>query len=222
MRNKIIAALVAGGLLVGAGLVSAAASAPAVASAQEDSAQEDSAENEGRSHRGMNLLSEVLDDLVDDGTISQDQADAVTDALEAKVEEIKAQREALREMVQEFLGDGVITADEAAQLPEDNPFNDEAFDEAWEDGELTIEEIREIKPKPGRQAFKRGIRFGALLDDGGIDAEEWADVVADLPQDHPLADFDVSEYLEDGVITVDELREIHETVRNTVATDSTA
>jgi polyhydroxyalkanoate synthesis regulator phasin len=217
MRNKIIAALVAGGLLVGAGSVSAAVSAPAVASAQEDSA-----ENEGRFHRGMNILSEVLDGLVDDGTISQDQADAVTDALEVKVEEIKAEREALREMVQEFLGDGVITADEAAQLPEDNPFNDEAFDEAWEDGELTIEEIREIKPKPGRHAFKRGVRFGALLDDGGIDAEEWADVVADLPQDHPLADFDVSEYLEDGVITVDELREIHETVRNTVATDSTA
>ncbi len=217
MRNKIIAAAVAGSLLVGAGFVAAAVSAPSVASAQEETA-----EAKGFLQRGMNILSEVLSDLVGEGTINQDQADAVTEAVKAKAEEIKAEREALREMVHEFLEDGVLTADEAAQLPEENPFNDEAFDEAWEDGELTIEEIREIRPHHRRDAFRRGARFGALLDDGGIDAEEWADVVAELPEDHPLVQLDVTEYLEDGVITHDELREIHERLRGSVAENSAA
>jgi hypothetical protein len=43
-----------------------------------------------------------------------------------------------------------------------------------------------------------------LLDDGGIDQSEYDG----LPDGHPLKDIDVSEYLDDGVITIAELREI--------------
>ena len=219
MRNKIIAAAVAGGLLVGAGLLTTVVSAPSMASAQEET---DEAQGHGFFRRGLDVLSEVLSDLITDGTIDQSQADAVTQGVQAKAEEIKAEHEALREMSHEFLEDGVITADEAAQLPEDHPFNGEAFAEAWEDGELTTEEIREARPYSRRHAFKRGARFGALLDDGGINASEWEGLVAELSEDHPLAQVDVSGYLEDDVITTEELREIHQTLRDSLSKGSAA
>jgi hypothetical protein len=43
-----------------------------------------------------------------------------------------------------------------------------------------------------------------LLDDGGIDQEEYDS----LSDNHPLKQIDVSEYLADGVISIDELREL--------------
>jgi hypothetical protein len=99
----------------------------------------------------------------------------------------------------------VITEDEAAQLPEGHWLLDETFDDAWEDGELTREEIQELRPHPRRGAFRFGLGLGAFLDDGGIDQEEYDS----LPDDHPLRQADVSEYLEDGLITPDELRQLH-------------
>ncbi len=205
MRSKVMAAIVAGGLLVGAGFVTSIVSAPETASAQEDAATTD--ESRGFFARGMDFLGEVLDDLVGDGTITSDQADAVLAAVEDKATEMKEEREALREEIRGYLEDGVLTADEAANLPDDHWLLSEALDEAWEDGELTTEEIREARPHPRRDAFKRGARFGALLDDGGIDETEYND----LPDDHPLKQVDVSEYFEDdGLITIEELREIRD------------
>lgn len=208
MRQKIVATSVAGGLIVGAAFVVAAVAGPAVAIAQEDSAQTTEADSDGPHLRHSAVLEEVLDDLVDAGTISQEQADTIADALAAKAEAIKAERQELRELISGFLDDDVIDADELAQLPDDHPFNeaDGRFSEALEDGELTRQEIREARPHPRKNLFKRGARFGALLDDGGIDQEEF-DSLAD---DHPLKTADVSEYLEDGVITLDELRELRQ------------
>lgn len=210
MKEKVLAAAVAGGLLVGAGFVTAAISSPAVAGAQEDSAPEDSTEGSDVrpfSRHGA-ILDDVLTDLVEDGTIDQGQADAIVEALTAKAEELKATRQELRQLISDLLEDGALTADELAQLPEGHPFNDPdgRFADALEDGELTIEEIREARPHPRRDWFKRGIRFGAILDDGGIDQSEYDG----LSEDHPLKQIDVSEYLEDGVISIDELREIRQ------------
>ena len=219
MRNKIMTAAIAGGLLVGAGLITAVVSAPSAASAQEGTAEDN---GHGFARRGLNVLSEALSGLVSDGTIDQSQADAVADGVQARADEIKAEHEAAREMIKGFLEDGLITADEAAQLPEDHPLNGEAFSEAWADGELTTDEIRETRPDSRRHAFKRGARFGALLDDGGIDATEWEALVAELSEDHPLAGFDVSGYLDDGVITSDELREIHDSVKDSISEGSVA
>lgn len=203
MRNKVMAALVAGGLLVGAGFVTSIVSAPDTATAQEDPAPP--AEDRGFFARGMGFLGEVLDDLVGEGTITSDQADAVLEAVENKAAELREEREALREEIKGYLEDGVITSEEAANLPEDHWLLGDALDEAWEDGELTAEEIREARPHPRRDAFRHGVRFGALLDDGGIDETEYND----LPDDHPLRQIDVSGYFEDdGLITIDELREI--------------
>lgn len=210
MKEKVLSAVVAGGLLVGAGFVTAAISSPAVAGAQEDSSSADpSEENHVRPFsRHAAILDDVLADLVDDGTIDQGQADAIVEALTAKAEELKAERQELRVLIEDLLEDGVLSADELAQLPEDHPFNDPdgPYADALEDGELTIEEIREERPHPRRDWFKRGVRFGAILDDGGIDQSEYDG----LSDDHPLKQIDVSEYLEDGVISIDELREIRQ------------
>ena len=220
MRNKIVASIVAGGLLVGAGFVTSVVSSPSIASAQEDAGD---SEDKGLRHRGFEFLSGVLSDLVSEGTIEQSDADAVLAGVEDKAAEIKAEREATRELTQELLEDDVITEDEATQLPDDHPFFNEKFDEAWEDGELTTEEIREIRPHHRRGGFRRGAHFGALLDDGGIDQAEYNDLIESLGEDHPLAQIDVSEYFDgDNLITVDELREIRENWKDSNTEDPAA
>jgi hypothetical protein len=155
MNKKVLAAIAAGGLLVGAGIVTSIVSAPATASAQEESAEP----TEDRPlPRALGFLEEVLDDLVDQGTIDDDQADAILDATEERATELR---------------------------------------EEWEERH------------PNMRSFRRGFRFGSLLDDGGIDSDEYAE----LGENHPLKQLDVSEYLEDGLITSDELREIHKELK---------
>jgi hypothetical protein len=201
MRNKIVAALVAGGLLVGAGFVTSIVSAPDTAAAQGAAADD----TRGLFARGMEFLGDVLDGLVGEGTIHSDQADAILDAVEQEAAEFRAEREALREEIKGYLEDGVLDSDEAANLPEDHWLLSDALEEAWADDGLTTTEIREARPHPRRDAFRHGVRFGALLDDGGIDETEYES----LPDAHPLSETDVSEYFEDdGMITLDELREI--------------
>ncbi len=144
MRSKVITALIAGGLLVGAGFATSVISAPGTASAQEDSTDTDQ-ERKGPFHRGFEFLSGVLEGLVEENTISQDDADAVLNAVEEKAEELRTERQATRELIKSFLEDDVITQDEASQLPDDHPIFSERFDEAWEDGELTLEEVRQAR-----------------------------------------------------------------------------
>lgn len=207
MRNKIIAALVAGGLLVGAGLLTSVVSTPDTAVAQEETADQE----RGVIARGLAFLGDVLDELVGDGTIDSAQANVILEAVEQKAVEIKEEHQALREEIKAAIEDGVLTEAEAAVLPEDHWLLSDALDEAWADGELTIEELREARPHPRLRAFKHGARFGALLDDGGIDQSEYDE----LADNHPrLAEIDVSEYLgDDGVITPEELREIWQNFR---------
>lgn len=204
MGNKIWVAVIAGGLLVGAGFVTSAVSSPGTAVAQET----DGTEEDGPFPRILGFLDSVLDDLVGDDVITQDQADAVAEAAEERATEIREERHAGREQIRELLEDDVITEEEASQLPEDHPLFSDRYDEAWEDGELTRDELR---PFSRHHFFKRGFRLGSLLDDGGIDQGEYDSAMESLDDDHPLKQLDVSDYFEgDGLITRDELREIHE------------
>ena len=201
MRTKIIGALVAGGLLVGAGFVTSIVSSPAVAEAQEETTAH---EGKGLFARGLSFLEDVLGELVGEGTIDQSDADAVLNAVEEKAEEIRALREEHRAILQAALEDGAITREEVADLPEDHPIFNQRLDDAWADGELTKEDLGELEHRR-RHAFKRGAHFGALLDDGGIDADEYAE----LGEDHPLKKAEVEELLQDdGLITREELREL--------------
>ncbi len=203
MGKKIWAAIIAGGLLVGAGFVTSLISAPGTALALE----EDDTDDSGPFPRILGFLGDVLDDLVGDGTITQEQADAVAQAAEDKAGELREERQTERDLLRSFLEDGVITKDEASQLPDDHPLLSDRFDEAWEDGELTRDEIG---PHHRDRSFKRGFRLGTLLDDGGIDQEEYDSLMDSLDENHPLRQLDVSEYFEDdGLITREELEEIH-------------
>jgi polyhydroxyalkanoate synthesis regulator phasin len=89
------------------------------------------------------VLGQVLDELVGDGTITQDQADAIGDAVEERRTELREQAEALREQMRQFLEDGVLSAEELAQLPEDHPLRN--LDQFLDDGQLTTEELRQLR-----------------------------------------------------------------------------
>ena len=108
--------------------------------------------------RGDGLLDKVLKDLVADGTLDQGQADAITARLKAERDalraDLKARREAakaVRQQIREFLKDGVITADELAQLPADNPLRN--LDKLLDDGKITLDELRQL-------GIGRGGKFG--------------------------------------------------------------
>lgn len=160
MKPKIIASAVAAALLIAAGFATAIISAPSSAVAQEDDSEDQDVKPYGLRH-GAGVLDEVLSDLVDEGVLDQDQADAVLDALETKATELKEEHEANRELLEELFSDGVLTSEEAEQLPDDHFLLSERFDEAWADGELTREEIGQMHPfrRGFREGFERGFHF---------------------------------------------------------------
>jgi hypothetical protein len=89
------------------------------------------------------VLSDVLADLVGDGVIDQSQADAILEAVDTRHEELRAERQRLREQLRASLEDGTLSADELAQLPEDHPLRN--LDEYLDDGQLTLEELRQLR-----------------------------------------------------------------------------
>lgn len=122
---------------------------------------------------GESLLAEVLSDLVSSGTITQQQSDAITQALTDKAEQRRAEFEAERERLQQmwtqirgFLEDDVITSDEIAQLPADNPFSN--LEDVLADGQITREELQSVAPFGGFFVEGPG-RFGP----GGPRHHEW-------------------------------------------------
>lgn len=144
--KRLIASVAAAGILVaGAFVASTATNSPAEAQTPEDTTTQESPE---RPEKGA-ILDEVLGELVAEGTINESQATAVKEALEAKHEELKANRPDgerkghrrghLRAQVEDLLDDGVISAEEIAELPDGHPFknDDGPFAELLEDGEIT-------------------------------------------------------------------------------------
>jgi hypothetical protein len=90
---------------------------------------------------GQDLLASVLADLVSNGTITQAQSDAITQALQDKVDAQKAEMEARMQLMQDIVADGVITQDEVDQLPADDPLR-VAFDSIATDGQVNLEDLR--------------------------------------------------------------------------------
>jgi hypothetical protein len=109
-------------------------------------------------------LTEVLDDLVAKGTITESQKQAILDGVAAERTARQAERKAAREaakaqrqQVRTFLEDGVITQEEFDQLPADSALR-QATD-LMADGKITTEELR---------AIGRGFGFGKGGRHGGI------------------------------------------------------
>jgi hypothetical protein len=160
--NKIFVSIAAAGVLVaGAFAASTIVGTPAQAQTGVNAvAEADEVDASARPHFAGpgEILDEVLADLVAEGTLDQGEADAVKAAVEAKQEEVHAEREAWREenpgrmergfrrgfVMGGLLEDGVIDADELAELPDDHPLNDPdgPAAEYLTDGRLTEDEVK--------------------------------------------------------------------------------
>ena len=112
-----------------------------------------------------NILADVLADLVTGGTINQDQSDKIVAALDARRTELRAARDAARAQMQAFLEDGVISADELAQLPSDSPLR--GLGSILDDGQITQDELRSLRGVGGFGGRGHGFHGGPF---GGLDA----------------------------------------------------
>lgn len=100
---------------------------------------------------GADLLDQVLADLVKAGTITQEQSDAITKALQQAITDKQDQAEQQRQkladewqQIQGFLDDGVITQDEVNQLPADSPFR-QVFDSIAKDGQVSLDQLQQLR-----------------------------------------------------------------------------
>lgn len=104
-----------------------------------------------RSER-TSLLGQVLDELIEDGTITQQQSDAIKAALEEKRSEALEEAKAALDQLKAFWEDDVLTSDEIAQLPAADRITGAGgpLAEALEDGQITREELDEIRSEHSR------------------------------------------------------------------------
>ena len=95
-----------------------------------------------------------------------------------------------------------------------------AFETKHEEVRAEMEAWREEHPGRFERGFKRGLAMGGLLEDGVIDAGE----LSELPDDHPLKDADgpAADFLADGQLTEDELKQMGEQLRQRWAGDRSA
>jgi polyhydroxyalkanoate synthesis regulator phasin len=128
------------------------------------------------------VLNKVLSDLVADGTLTQAQADAITNGLKTEIANRQAELEQLRQQWQEthdqlktFLEDGVITQDEIDTLPADNPLR-LAFDSIAQDGQVTLDQLQNFLPFGGEY-----LQHGA----GGFGHRFWGDAPGTPNEEQP-------------------------------------
>ena len=165
MRKAVILAL-AGVLVAGIGVVAWGHDAPHEATASARGIE--SAPDGGFHRRGVRdldragILADTLSELVADGTITQEQMDAIVTAIEEKKSAIAAERSRVKELLESFWSDGVLTSAEIAQLPFAYRFTDPdgPFADALEDGQITKEEFEAIAKEFRGAKHKRRRHFG--------------------------------------------------------------
>jgi polyhydroxyalkanoate synthesis regulator phasin len=147
----------------------------------------------GKEGDANDLLDQVLADLVSQGVITQEQSDAITSGLDQAITDKQAEAEAQRQQMQEmwqqiqgFLSDGVITQDEIAQLPADNPFSN--LTDILADGQITTEELQSL-PWGGFYLKGPGMPFGpGGPGRHGAGGPGWNDNGNDSPNTTPAPD----------------------------------
>lgn len=153
MRKKLASVAAAAAVAVTGVTYVATTSGAAIAQEGTTIVAEDDQEKPAK--RGQ-VLESVLGSLVDDGTITQDQSDAITSALATKVDEIREQfPDGGRRhrgprgdgVIRDMLEDGVIDADELASLGADHPLNDPDGPAAQylDDGQLDQDELKAMR-----------------------------------------------------------------------------
>lgn len=158
--RKTVATLAAGALILGGA---------AVATAQTDTEPVDGDAVVGVHHPGTRIES-FLSEMVDEGVISQDQADQLLAELASRAEERIARRAELRAAFEGAWNDGVLTLAEIEELGADWLLSDDGpFAEALEDGELTRAEFDAIRAELSGPRHHRGWRgFGGTDRDAAL------------------------------------------------------
>jgi hypothetical protein len=126
---------------------------------------------------------------LEDGVLTADELEELRAIRETEKEERKAEREeAVAGALQTLVDDGTLSTDQLNAITE------------------ALQVARDERPHPVRRGMRAGWQIAELLEDGVIDADE----LAELPAGHPLADPDgpAADYLGDGQLTEDELREL--------------
>ena len=143
------------------------------------------------------FISDVLDELVADGTLTEEQAAAVAEAFAARIEEMLEGLD-FESFTAPFRGFRF----DFDELPEGIPFlgEDSPLREFLEDGELSEEERRELEERLGDLPF-RGFRF--FGEDGELPPRfgEFFDEFGELP---------LQEFLEDGELSEEEREQLRE------------
>lgn len=120
---------------------------------------------QGAEHRGIRgtsgggVLAEVLGDLVEDGTITPEQSDAVLAALEQRRAEALEAMSEWRTKLASFWEDGVLTMEEIEQLPIADRLTDPdgPLAQALEDGSITRQEFSDLaKSRHGHRGWHGG------------------------------------------------------------------
>ena len=88
-------------------------------------------------------------DALADGQITKDELDAVHQERKDARAERREERRAHLEQIRAYLDDDVIDSSELAELGDDHPFNDPdgKFADAAADGQITREELDELRPE---------------------------------------------------------------------------
>lgn len=109
---------------------------------------------------GMSLLGVVLADLVEDGTISQEQSEAITAALAEKRSQALEEAKAALDQLKAFWEDDVLTSDEISRLPRADRVTDSEgpFAEALEDGQITRSDAVDTSNPSSSSALPRDSR----------------------------------------------------------------
>ena len=131
-----------------AALVLGVAAAAWAQTGAEESADENGESDKSAWDRPASVgLASVLEDLVGDGTITRQQADAIITAVEEKRSAARATRQEVKALLASFWDDGVLTADEIAQLPNADRITaaDGPLADALADGQVTREGVKEIR-----------------------------------------------------------------------------
>jgi len=167
--RKVLTALGVSGMLIAGAFVASTLSLGAASAQTTDTAIVDDEVGPREA-----VLDEVVQSLIDDGTITEDEAVIVKERFVAKHEELAAEREARREqrredreLIRGFLDDDVISASELAQLPDDHPLRNTegVFSSALEDGQITRDELDQVRAE--HRQDRREHRMDRRSEDAG-------------------------------------------------------
>ena len=155
----------------------------------------------------------IASSIVDGAALAQTTETPAAEAPAADRPDFPRPGDILDEVLGDLVADGTLDQGDADAVRS-------ALEARHEEVRAEMEAWREENPGRFERGFRRGFAIGGLLEDGVIDAAE----LAELPDDHPLKDPEgpAAEFLTDGQLTEDELRQLGERLHERRAGDRSA